>query len=182
MKYLRPIAVNTINQKWGLPNKLYKQFGFSLHNGTDYPHAKDETIYAPCDGTIVRTGNQPAGGGTFVGFIDGDTRYLIDFLHCSKLLVKEGDFVHTGDKIAIQGNTGLSTGPHTHIQVRPVASWNGQSGSALQWIPAIKNDANNSIDPETIWGREFAQKVNLERQVSMLAKLVSLYKSLRGIK
>lgn len=177
MKYYRPIQTRRINQAWGVKDPLYQQFGFSLHNGTDYPHSSSRIIHAPCDGTIVRTGNQPNGGGIFCGLIDCDTRYLVDFLHCEKLLVSEGQYVHMGDKLAIQGNTGLSSGPHTHIQVRPVASWNGQSGSALQWAPAIKNDANNSIDPETIWEPEYAVDVRVK---SLLEQAVLLAKELVG--
>lgn len=143
-----------ITQAWGIYNPAYQQFGFNRHNGIDFALGADKTLYAPCDGVIVRTGNQPTGGGIFLGlmtdvkqFNDGQFHVLIDLLHCEKFLVKEGDVVKIGQKLAIADNTGFSTGPHTHMQPRRVASWNGQVAERLQWTPADKNDANGSFDP-----------------------------------
>lgn len=173
-----------IHQVWGLYNPMYMQFGFSLHNGVDFALGADKTLYAPCDGTIVRTGNQPTGGGIFVGMItpprffpDGVLHnVLIDFLHCEKLLVKEGQWVKVGDPIAIADNTGLSTGPHTHMQLRRVR-WNGLTGDKVSYVPVDVNNANNSFDPSPYWGTVYAQDYwtmvgKLQQLLALLQKLV----------
>ncbi|MBO7408227.1 MAG: M23 family metallopeptidase, partial [Clostridia bacterium] len=38
--------------------------------------------------------------------------------HCSKLLVQEGDYVERGQRIALVGSTGVSTGNHLHFEIR----------------------------------------------------------------
>ena len=54
--------------------------------------------------------------GNHVEISNGDvmTRYA----HCSKILVKEGDKIKQGDKIAEVGETGNATGPHLHFEIR----------------------------------------------------------------
>jgi murein DD-endopeptidase MepM/ murein hydrolase activator NlpD len=187
-KYSMPLKPMKVNQKWGNLNivngtNIYAQFGFKLHNGTDYAPTKNKLISAPCDGMIVRTGNQPTGGGIFLGLIDGDGSMVFDFLHCEKLLVTEGQRVEEGQPLAIQDNTGYSTGEHTHIQPRPAKNWNGKFGADLKWENAVQNDANHSIDPETLWSAVYAediwaQKEKLKKQISLLQKLVELWQKL----
>lgn len=169
-----------INQAWGIYNPAYQQFGFSRHNGVDLALGIDKTLYAPVDGTIVRTGNQPTGGGIFLGlmsdvkqFPDGQCRVLIDLLHCDHLLVKDGDVVKAGDKLAVADNTGFSTGPHTHMQPRRVSYWNGKVGDALSWTPADKNDANDSFDPTPYWTGIHAQDIRTAIHLLQLAVLAA---------
>jgi len=159
-----PAKPYRVNQGWGILNPIYEQFGYSRHNGLDIALGEDKTLYAPCDGYIVRIGNQPQGGGIFLGlmseeakFEDGTYRALIDLLHCERLLVSEGDYVKVGQAIAIADNTGFSTGPHTHIQPRRVKRWNGKFGESLSWTGADKNDANGSFDPVPFWNGKYSQ-------------------------
>lgn len=144
----------SITQAWGIFNPAYTQFGFTRHNGIDFLLGTDKKLYAPCDGTVVKKGNNPAGSGIFLGLVsdvhefeDGHFRVLIDFLHCEQILVSEGQKVKIGDILAIADNTGFSTGPHTHMQPRRIAYWNGEVGNSLALAFADKNDANGSFDP-----------------------------------
>lgn len=156
-----------VNQGWGIRNPLYEQFGFSLHNGIDIALGEDKRLYAPFDGTIVRTGNQPNGGGIFLGLMSKDVyafpdnkqaRVLLDFLHNEKNVVTEGEEVVRGQLLAVGDNTGFSTGPHTHLQPRRIRSWNKKVGAALAWTPTDTNDANDSFDLTPYWNGEYAHK------------------------
>ena len=159
-----PVKPHKLNQEWGRYDpKTYSQFGFTRHNGQDVNLINGQPISAPFAGTCVRTGNQPSGGGIFLGvmseefeFKDGKYRVLADFLHCKELLITEGTKVKVGDIIALGDNTGFSTGPHTHVQWRRASFWNGWTGDKLTWVNPDKNEANNSFDPEPYFNGEYA--------------------------
>lgn len=137
-----------INQKWGIKDLLYEQFGFSRHNGLDIAHGYNSRLRAPFPFQVYRTLWQPNGGGKVLSIVslekydfpDGKKYHvLMDYMHLDKYVKTQGQGM-TGDLIAIAGNTGLSTGPHTHIQARRVK----KSGSS--WVDLDKNDANGSFD------------------------------------
>lgn len=166
-KFYYPVKPHIVNQPWGRPDPLYGQFGFNLHNGVDHSLVTGQPVRSPFDmeGLVVRTGDQPKGGGIFLGlmskepydFPDGRYRVLVDFLHCDRLLKKEGDTVSPGEIVALGDNTGLSTGPHCHTQWRRVSVWNGGVGEQLAWSNPDHNRANNSFDPEIYWAKEYAE-------------------------
>lgn len=174
MKYPKPIKPLVLTQPWGVYRPdVYSQFGFNRHNGIDVAKVPNKLISCPINGIVVRVGNQPNGGGIFVSICDGAN--LWDFLHCESIIVQEGQKVEVGQPLAYQDNTGLSTGPHTHIQVRPVDNWDGFK----QWNYIMKNDANNSADPLTLFTEDYAEDIwALKQKKSILEKLISLYKQL----
>ncbi len=87
-----------------------------MHEGIDIGAAVGTTIVAPADGVVTFSGPK-SGFGNFVQITHG---YGIEtiFGHMSSLNVKKGEKVQRGDKIATVGNTGYSTGPHLHYEVR----------------------------------------------------------------
>ena len=180
-----PVKPHVVNQKWGIYGEIYKQFGFTRHNGEDLNLVIGQRISAPFDGKVIKVGFQPNGGGNFIGilskeeftFEDGITcPVLLDFLHCSAILVKEGDLCTLGDKIALGGNSGLSTNPHTHVQPRRCR----YGLNVLSFID--KNDANGSFDPDPYWSGEYAETIaNLTLQVSLYKQVIVLLKKLLGL-
>jgi murein DD-endopeptidase MepM/ murein hydrolase activator NlpD len=86
------------------------------HGGMDIaaPHGKE--VNAPSDGTVVFAGLEGGYGNVIV--IDHGYGIKTRYGHLSKLLVKAGDRVKRGALIANVGNTGRSTGPHLHYEVR----------------------------------------------------------------
>lgn len=172
-KFPYPIKPYKVNQEWGIyAPQVYSQFGFSRHNGTDVALGLDSLIRAPFAGTVVRAGTkenggwQPNGGGVFCGLVsdetfafdDGkETKVLADFLHCDHLVVTESQHVIAGQPLAVADNTGFSTGPHTHIQLRRVL-WQKEGIMTID-----QNEANNSFDPKPYYTNTYTIDDELSR-------------------
>jgi len=86
------------------------------HEGIDIYAAKGTPIRATADGQVIRAGWKVGYGLTLL--IDHDYGYRTFYAHCSKLKKKKGDLVKRGEIIALVGNTGVTTGPHLHYEVR----------------------------------------------------------------
>ena len=88
----------------------------AFHSGLDFSAAHGEPIIATAGGIVVEA-SHGRNYGKFITLKHGDgleTRYA----HASKLFVKKGDLVNKRDVIALVGNTGRSTGPHLHYEIR----------------------------------------------------------------
>jgi murein DD-endopeptidase MepM/ murein hydrolase activator NlpD len=88
----------------------------AFHEGIDFSAAHGEPIYATAGG-IVEKASRAGAYGNLITINHGgglQTRYA----HISKILVKKGDIVKKEDLIAYVGNTGRSTGPHLHYEIR----------------------------------------------------------------
>lgn len=88
-----------------------------FHYGIDLAAPIGTPVYAPADGVVKRIKREPRGYGLLLEINHGmgiTTRYG----HLSKVLVKPGQKVKRGQIIARVGNTGRSTGPHLHYEVR----------------------------------------------------------------
>ena len=88
----------------------------AFHNGLDFSAAEGEPIRATADGRVKTVGSGPDYGKFVV--IDHGDRLETRYAHASKIFVKEGDLVQREDVIALVGNTGRSTGPHLHYEIR----------------------------------------------------------------
>ena len=86
------------------------------HNGTDYGVKTGTPIYAPADGVVIKSTYQRAAGKYLV--IQHRGSYSTVYMHLSKLLVRAGEKVKQNQRIALSGNTGRSTGPHLHYELR----------------------------------------------------------------
>lgn len=87
----------------------------SPHRGTDWAMPIGTPIVAPADGHVEKVSNHPLAGRYVV--IRHDNGYSTRYLHLSRSLVNRGDRVSMGERIALSGNTGRSTGPHLHYEV-----------------------------------------------------------------
>lgn len=95
----------------------YGKRGNDFHEGIDLRAKSGTPVYAAQEGTVIYAGNKIRGYGKLVvirHFRELSTVYA----HNSKLLVRTGQFVRVGQKIAVSGNTGHSSGPHLHFEVR----------------------------------------------------------------
>ncbi len=87
-----------------------------MHNGLDIAAAPGAPIYAPADGVVSFAGYDP-GYGKLVS-IDHGYGVVTRFGHTSQIFVEVGQKIRRRDTIASVGNTGRSTGPHLHYEVR----------------------------------------------------------------
>jgi murein DD-endopeptidase MepM/ murein hydrolase activator NlpD len=87
-----------------------------LHAGVDFGAPIGTTIHAAADGVVIATRQMRSAGN--VVMIDHGGGLSTVYMHCSRFLVAPGQRVSRGDPIAAVGNTGLSTGPHLHFEVR----------------------------------------------------------------
>ena len=98
------------------PNRRHPVTGrVSPHLGTDFAMPIGTPIIAPADGRVEKVANHPVAGRYVV--IRHDNGYQTRYLHLSRPLVSRGDRVEMGERIALSGNTGRSTGPHLHYEV-----------------------------------------------------------------
>lgn len=88
----------------------------SRHDGIDYTARTGTPILAAAAGVVVRSGYHPGYG--YMVDLEHANNTLTRYAHASKLYVKKGDIVRVGEKIALVGSTGRSTGPHLHFEVR----------------------------------------------------------------
>lgn len=88
----------------------------AMHQGLDFVGPLNETILSPSSGTVILAGKFYDYGNAVV--IDHGFGITTRYGHLSEVLVKKGQIVKQGDKIAKQGSTGRSTGQHLHYEVR----------------------------------------------------------------
>jgi murein DD-endopeptidase MepM/ murein hydrolase activator NlpD len=88
----------------------------AFHEGIDFSAQEGSSILAPAGGVVVFSAAHPQYGKMVE--IDHGNDLVTRYAHASKLLVKVGDVVLRGSKIAEVGSTGRSTGTHLHFEVR----------------------------------------------------------------
>ncbi len=92
------------------------------HNGVDFAMAPGTPVLSAGDGVVTRVHNHPFAG-RYVEVQHG-SQYATRYLHLSRILVKRGQAVDRGQRIALSGSTGRTTGPHLHYELhingRPV--------------------------------------------------------------
>ena len=87
----------------------------ALHTGLDFPSGVGTAILAAAGGVVVAQEYHPDYGNMVE--IDHGNELITRYAHASRVLVKKGDLVKRGQKIAEVGTTGRSTGPHLHFEV-----------------------------------------------------------------
>lgn len=85
------------------------------HYGIDLGVVVGTTVLAAMEGTVTVVSNEGEYG-THVKIVNKDVTTI--YAHCSKILVKKGAKIKKGQKIALSGNTGKTTGPHLHFEIR----------------------------------------------------------------
>jgi murein DD-endopeptidase MepM/ murein hydrolase activator NlpD len=87
----------------------------ALHSGLDFPAELGTSIFAAAGGVVVTQEYHPQYGKVIE--VDHGNDLITRYAHSSRVLVKKGDLIKRGQKIAEVGNTGRSTGTHLHFEV-----------------------------------------------------------------
>ena len=112
--YIRPISGGRQTSGFG-PRKAPTKGASSYHKGVDWAVATGTSVYASCGGTVAKAGWGSGYG--YVVYINHEDGRQTRYGHLSKVLVKAGQKVKQGERIALSGNTGVSTGPHLHFEM-----------------------------------------------------------------
>ncbi len=110
----RPISRGWLSSRYGMRNDPFTGKRV-MHKGLDYAGKMNTDIVATAAG-VVTWASKRYGYGQLVEINHGDG-YSTRYGHCDKILVKVGDRVEPGHKIALMGSSGRSTGPHVHYEV-----------------------------------------------------------------
>jgi murein DD-endopeptidase MepM/ murein hydrolase activator NlpD len=110
---------------WPTNGWVTSQFGYrrspftgqrELHKGLDISAPTGTPIYASASGKVVKVEKDHGYGKNIM--VDHGSGIVTRYAHLSNYAVKKGDQVKRGQLIAYVGNTGRSTGPHLHYEVR----------------------------------------------------------------
>ena len=112
-----PIIYNGITSKFGYrihPTLKRKEF----HRGLDMKARMKTPVYATADGIVEYAGYHKKSGFGNLVILQHNYGFRAYFGHLNKIVIKSGKFVKKGDLIAYTGNSGMSSGPHLHYEIR----------------------------------------------------------------
>jgi murein DD-endopeptidase MepM/ murein hydrolase activator NlpD len=129
-KFALPVAQRGLSAYFGQAGVNW----MSVHTGIDFPVSYGTTVMAATDGTVRTQWNNAYGNMMIVTAKDGTETW---YCHLSSYRVASGTTVKAGQPIAYSGNSGNSTGPHLHFEVRPAG------GSAINPLPWLESHGLN---------------------------------------
>ena len=129
-----PMAGGVITQGFG-PSSLVLEPPLGpyahFHTGIDVAAPSGTVVMAAADGVVVAVSHSTIGYGNYVVVAHGGGIMTL-YAHLLQTDVKFGDRVMRGQRIGLEGETGLATGPHVHFELRV----NNQVIDPLQYLPA----------------------------------------------
>ncbi|WP_448318620.1 M23 family metallopeptidase [Streptomyces sp. CO7] len=130
-KFISPVAQRGLSAYYGSAGVNW----MSTHTGIDFPVSYGTPVMAATDGVVRTQYNSAYGNMMIVTAKDGTETW---YCHLSTYKLSDGMVVKAGDTIAYSGNSGNSTGPHLHFEVRPGG---GGAIDPLAWL------RSHGIDP-----------------------------------
>jgi murein DD-endopeptidase MepM/ murein hydrolase activator NlpD len=131
--WVDPVKKYTLSASFAQAGSMWQ----STHSGQDFAVASGTNVVAAHGGTVVKAGGNGAGDGAAYGnaivIKHGNGTYS-QYAHLSRIDVKVGQVVSTGQHIALSGNTGNTSGPHLHFEIRTTANY----GSAIDPVAFLR--------------------------------------------
>jgi len=88
-----------------------------IHEGVDFRAKRGTPVFASEKGEVIYVGQSLKGYGLMVVIAHGDD-WSSTYAHLSRASVRRGDSVVKGQRIALSGNSGRTSGPHLHFEIR----------------------------------------------------------------
>ncbi|MFI6145325.1 M23 family metallopeptidase [Streptomyces sp. NPDC051109] len=129
-KFAIPVQQHGLSASFGQAGGMW----MSVHTGIDFPVSYGTPVMSATDGTVRTQWNSAYGNMAIVTSPDGTETW---YCHLSSTKIRSGK-VKAGDVIAYSGNSGNSTGPHLHFEVRP------GGGAAIDPLPWLRS---HGLDP-----------------------------------
>jgi murein DD-endopeptidase MepM/ murein hydrolase activator NlpD len=130
----QPVAKYTLSATFGRAGNMWSH----AHSGQDFAVPIGTKVVAAHGGTVVKAGPNGGGDGPAYGnavVIKHANGKYSQYAHLSRIDVHIGQTVKTGQKIALSGNTGNSSGPHVHFEIRTTPNY----GSAVDPVAFLRS-------------------------------------------
>ncbi|MFJ6738730.1 M23 family metallopeptidase [Streptomyces sp. NPDC091279] len=131
--WIAPVKSYTLSASYAQAGGMWQ----STHSGQDFAVSTGTDVRAAHGGTVVKAGGNGAGDGPAYGnavVIKHANGTYSQYAHLSRIDVKVGQVVSTGQHIALSGSTGNSSGPHLHFEIRTTANY----GSAVNPVAFLR--------------------------------------------
>ncbi|WCD87112.1 Murein DD-endopeptidase MepM [Streptomyces xanthophaeus] len=132
--WIKPLDRYTLSATFGKGGNMWSH----KHSGQDFAVPVGTPVKAAAAGTVVKSGPNGGGDGPAYGnaiVIKHANNTYSQYAHLSKLQVKVGQKVNMNQRIALSGNTGNSSGPHLHFEIRTTPNY----GSAVNPVAFLRN-------------------------------------------
>lgn len=112
-----------------------------MHHGVDIPAPLGSDIHPVREGTVLRVRETEGGYGRLLE-IQHEDGMVSRYAHCEAILVSPGDRVDPGQVVALVGNSGDSTGPHLHLEIRV----DGEAVDPREHLPLKRREGAEGSD------------------------------------
>ncbi|MFJ6758893.1 MULTISPECIES: M23 family metallopeptidase [unclassified Streptomyces] len=130
----KPLEKYTLSATFGKGGSMWSH----KHSGQDFAVPVGTPVKSAAAGTVVKAGPNGGGDGPAYGnaiVIKHANNTYSQYAHLSKIQVRIGEKVAASERIALSGNTGNSSGPHLHFEIRTTPNY----GSAVNPVAFLRN-------------------------------------------
>ncbi|MFD9574943.1 M23 family metallopeptidase [Streptomyces sp. NPDC059982] len=132
--WTKPVKSYTLSATFGKGGTMWSH----KHSGQDFAVPVGTPVKAAATGTVVKAGPNGGGDGPAYGnavVIKHANNTYSQYAHLSKIQVRIGQKVSSNQQIALSGNTGNSSGPHLHFEIRTTPNY----GSAINPVAFLRS-------------------------------------------